>query len=165
MAVVMGVMAVAARLVRRRQGVGAGPLRGRVPDGPTARRASLTGRSRRARPEAPFEVVFRRPLAKGANLTLVEAAGKQYLLGVTEQSITLLTELPGTTMGGEAGTGPLPGQDIASVTPLPVRAGTTDEWGQAGRTPVPSAAAATPGQPATAWKLAVDSLRERTVRR
>jgi len=44
----------------------------------------------------PVEVLFRRSLAKGANLTLVKAGGKQYLLGVTEQSVNLLTELTPT---------------------------------------------------------------------
>src|ERR1700691_3191013 len=127
MAVVMAVMAVAARLVRRRQGGSrsgrAGYERtGHAPTGPGATgsgvRARFSGasgrdgpgsgregpsfglgglwggaKSRRARSVPPFQIVYRRPLAKGAWLTLVETTDKSFLVGVTEQSVTLLTEL------------------------------------------------------------------------
>ena len=117
MAVVMAVMGLAARFVRRRQeaGLGGGGFRwqaraGRGPWHRSSGRGAAGGpntsgpswgaswgapRPRRARPIPPVEVVYRRALAKGAAVAVVEATGKQFLLGVTEQSITLLAELSG----------------------------------------------------------------------
>jgi hypothetical protein len=173
MAVVMCVMAVAARLVRRRQGAGGGRAMGGayVKAGGGAYGKAAGGRSanraRRARPDVPVEIVYRRSLAKGANLTLVEAGGKRYLLGVTEQAVNVLAEVtaPAPPEGAAAevlgtnGTGAYraPVVDLALATE-DLRQGT-------GWTPGPLAGATAQGQPATAWKLAIESLRERTVRR
>jgi hypothetical protein len=177
MAVVMAVMAVAARLLRRHQGMVPGPRNARgaavMGSGPgpgTGLGGLLSGgKSRRARPSPPIEVLYRRSLARGASITLVQAAGKTFLVGVTEQSVTLLTELtPGTTAGaaipalqtgaGNAGAG-IAGAEAPN--PLP----DLDEWPRTGRTPVCLQGAAATGRPENAWKLALDSLRERTVRR
>ena len=211
MAVVMAVMGLAARLVRRRQeaGLGGGGFRGRragkglgrglgaggAASGPNTLGAKLGGvlgapRPRRARPVPPVEVVYRRALAKGAAVAVVEATGKQFLLGVTEQSITLLAELssPGNaapldahaaaptnvatpTSGPAPSAGPAPTSGAQAGT----RAGGAqvsdleiwdefDDWQQADRMPAsPPDAASSERQ--NAWKLTLDSLRERTIRR
>lgn len=169
MAVVMLVMGVAARLVRRRQGLGG--ARAAADSGRRAGpgRATWSARgARRARPVPPVEVLFRRSLAKGANLTLVKAGDKQYLLGVTEQSVNLLTEIEMTpepsgpaTAGLDQPGPPGSGTDLSGLDGLE----DIDQWRKTGRTPVSLDRAATPGQPETAWKLAIHSLRERTVRR
>jgi hypothetical protein len=157
MAAVMAVMALAARLVRRRQGVG--PLL------PTRRAVSGrdsgpgAARSRKARAEPPVEVLYRRALAKGAAVSLVQATGRMFLLGVTEQSVTLLAELPGPGTSGEA-VGPGPETVGGSVQLLDV-----DEWQQSGRMPFCERGPAGAETSDKAWKLALDSLRERTVRR
>jgi flagellar protein FliO/FliZ len=163
MAVVMAVMALAARLVRRRQGTVAGPrnVTGRGGRGNTANGiGAMFGRakSRQARPEPLVDVVFRRPLAKGAWVTLVEACGKRFLVGVTEQSVTLLAELP--PVGA-----PLdePGAALAGHSGQDIRI--DDDWLKTGRMPASLEGATTDGRSDNAWKLALDSLRERTVRR
>jgi len=157
MAVVMAVMGLAARLVRRRQG--AGPL---LP----ARQTSAAGRgsrpdrarSRKPRPAAPVEVIYRRPLSKGAAVSVVEATGRTFLLGVTEHSVTLLAELAGPA---EAGATAVPEQGAVGTVHL----GDGDEWQQAGRMPVREGGPAGAETSDNAWKLTLDSLRERTVRR
>ena len=162
MGAVMAVMGLAARLLRRRQGVG--PL---LPArrGPVAARAGHPGRSRSRKPRAaaPLEVLYRRSLSKTAAVSLVEATGRTFLLGVTDHSVTLLAELrdpdaPGATVTPAHGR-PAYG-DAASV-----QLTDEDDWQQTGRMPgcdkVPAGADASD----TAWKLALDSLRERTVRR
>ncbi len=198
MAVVMVVMGLAARLLRRRAN-GGWP------------RGTLLGRASRATgPQGPqLEVVHRRPLAKGSSVALVNAAGRSYLLGVTERSVTLLASLPGPAgpQGAPGGQG-APGRSVSPVRTGNPASGPTAELGGrggklAGRTgdltaapgdlPGPAGdllgpaldlpgplghedgrkpsslaalrpATAGQGQP-NAWKLAIDSLRERTVRR
>ena len=106
MGAVMAVMGLAARFVRRRQG--SGPLlAGRR--APATAPAGRPGRARprRSRPVAPLEILYRRPLSKGAAVSLVEAAGRTFLLGVTDHSVTVLAELPdGPAATGPAATGP-----------------------------------------------------------
>jgi hypothetical protein len=153
-------------------------------------------RPRRARPVPPVEVVYRRALAKGAAVAVVEATGKQFLLGVTEQSITLLAELtgPGNAAPLDAYTaaptnvatpssGPAPGSGpTPTSSPAPTsgaQAGTRadgaqvsdleiwdefDDWQQADRMPASSPDASS-SERQNAWKLTLDSLRERTIRR
>lgn len=164
MAVVMIVMGVAARVVRRRQGLSGDQF----PNGgkPGGSRSPWPRRGKEPiKPPPAVDVLSRRSLAKGANLVLVRAGGKQYLLGVTEQSVNLLFEV---------------GDDQASPAALPTSSRRRlDAPGEVtrpsssiadlrflepGRTPAPLGPATPPGQPATAWKLAIDSLRERTVR-
>jgi flagellar biogenesis protein FliO len=131
MAVVMGVMWGAAQLLKRRQGKFA-----QVPGTGAGRKAA-----RRPKQEAPFDIVYRKPLGKGACVALVEAPGRRLLIGVTEQSVTLLGELPS--------------QRVPDFS-----AGAEEPIGGAGMAALDGA-----DRPDTAWKLVLDSLRERTVRR
>lgn len=179
--------------------------------GPNTLGAKLGGllgapRPRRARPIPPVEVVYRRALAKGASVAVVEATGKQFLLGVTEQSITLLAELPSVAdgMALEADVpaptyrpAPTSGSTGASSPAFPQVGGSNgrrshggrshkdtradtgasgaqvgelevwdelDDLQQADRMPAsPTDAASLERQ--NAWKLTLDSLRERTIRR
>ncbi|HMK96749.1 MAG TPA: flagellar biosynthetic protein FliO [Acidimicrobiales bacterium] len=202
MAVVMAVMGLAARFLRRRQGMGPlpratqAPRRGRqgqggaiasgagqsgqggldqvgtVEDGlagagqGTASSSSSRPRfwdggwSRRNRPAPLIEVPFRRSLAKGSCLAVVEAGGKRFLVGVTEQSVTLLADLPGQP---EASV-PAPTVDLAATATEEVAAAPDGAQQEAGRMPT-SPESATDQRSDSAWKLAIDSLRERTVRR
>jgi len=191
MTVVMGVMALAAKFVRWRQGLAPGPRpvgsrrAGGAGGAGTAggSLANLRGgpKPRRARPETPVHVVYRRALAKGAWVTLVEAAGKSFLVGVTEQSVTLLAELPmamspgvastGVASTGVASTG-LASTGVASTgVAWPEAIGLAPAGGcehddlQVGGMPAFLDDAASGGRPDSAWKLTLDSLRERTVRR
>jgi hypothetical protein len=220
MAVVMAVMGLAARFVRRRQegGLGGGGLSGRRTGrggpvvtgragsgGPSTLATKLQSvlgapKPRRARPVPPFEVVYRRALSKGAAVAVIEATGKQFLLGITEQSITLLTELPGATgptpldaepttsmstatspaAATSPGAGaPAPGPGSGPAPRSGTRSGTGggasqvrdleiwdefDDWQQADRMPASPPDAATLERQ-NAWKLTLDSLRERTIRR
>ncbi|HET9061151.1 MAG TPA: flagellar biosynthetic protein FliO [Acidimicrobiales bacterium] len=131
MAVVMGVMWGAAQLLKRRQGKFA-----QVPSMGAGRKSP-----RRPKQEAPFDIVYRKPLGKGACVALVEAPGRRLLIGVTEQSVTLLGELPSQRV-----------PDLSAVAEEPI--------GDAGMAALDGA-----DRPDTAWKLVLDSLRERTVRR
>jgi hypothetical protein len=154
MGVVMGVMALAARMVRRRQG-GARPGR-RAGAGRRSAGTGLwagAGAARRQRPKPPFTVLHRQALAKGAWVAMVESEGKHLLLGVTERSVNVLSE-----------TAPAAGHGPGALTPA-AAAGIGDGWTGTGRTPVSLEAAPGDGEPTTAWKLSLDSLRERTVRR
>jgi hypothetical protein len=160
MAVVMAVMAGAAHLVRRRQGLSGG-LTAAKAGRPGGRHAGAASRARRGRPEPACEIVFRRPLSKGASIAVVQAGGSQYLLGVTDRSVNLLAEVPLAAPAGTDGAE----APLATLTALPARRTGTDNWDGTGRTPAPMAAPEGDGLPATAWKLAIDSLRERTVRR
>jgi flagellar protein FliO/FliZ len=131
MAVVMGVMWAAAQLLKRRQGKFS-----QLPTMGGGRKAP-----RRPRQEAPFDIVYRKPLGKGACVALVEAPGRRILLGVTEQSVTLLAELPSQRV-----------PDLSAVAEEPT--------GDAGMATLDGS-----DRPDNAWKLVLDSLRERTVRR
>jgi flagellar protein FliO/FliZ len=170
MAVVMGVMGLAARLLRRRQGFGPPPRAGAGQGGHATTGAGTTGtgmkglagraRARRARPEPLIDVLYRRSLAKGAWVTLVDSGGKRLLIGVTEQSVNLLAELP-------PGPG-TPGAGHASASGVAEDGAPAEEeeiWLKTGRMPVSSQDAGSAERPDNAWKLALDSLRERTVRR
>jgi hypothetical protein len=181
MAVVMGVMAIAARLLRRNQGSIAGPgRRGRramgmgIGAGPGGLPGS--GRSRQARPAPLVDVVYRRSLARGASVTVVQAGGQTFLVGVTEQNVTMLAELSPAPAIGASPAGPQ-----AAANGIPANASAQrgpakptgeqgpvddfDEWQGTGGTPVLLTDAANTRRPDNAWKLALDSLRERTVRR
>ena len=181
MAVVMGVMAIAARLLRRNQGSIAGTGRGGrraigmgIGAGPGGLLGS--GRSRQARPVPPVEVVYRRSLARGASVTVVQAGGQTFLVGVTEQTVTMLAELSplpaigASPAGSQAPANSIPAnggaqRGLGNRTGDPSPMGDFDEWQGTGGTPVLLTDAATTRRPDNAWKLALDSLRERTVRR
>ena len=78
---------------------------------------------------------------------------------MTDHSITLLAELAGETSPG-----------VSSGTEQRTAGGSVDlaeldEWQQSGRMPVCERGPAPAETSDKAWKLALDSLRERTVRR
>jgi len=167
MVAVMAVMGIAARVVRRRQGAGPiVPTRSRSGPGLAGRPGRARARKTRAAP--PLEVLYRRPLSKGAAVSLVEATGRTFLLGVTDHSVTLLAELAGPA---PAGAPPVPGQlapgQLApgQQTGPPLNLTDEDEWQQTGRTPGCERGPAGAETSDNAWKLALDSLRERTVRK
>ncbi|MGC8626004.1 MAG: FliO/MopB family protein [Acidimicrobiales bacterium] len=146
MAVVMGVMGLAAHMLRRRANKGSLPGNGMFALLPRAPRTKKLN-------DPELDVVYRRPLSKGTSVALVKADGKRYLLGVSERAVTLLARLPDQPP-------PQPKENLPIVL---TKLGNEDD-----RTS-PSLAALHPaargeGQP-NAWKLALDSLRERTVRR
>jgi len=103
------------------------------------RRSGVTGTvgigARGGRRKAPVEVLARHGLSRGASVTVVRLGGRGLVLGVTDQHVTLLTEIdpaeldaaPDEQPAGPAGPGIGPGT-------LP-------------------------------WKVALEQLRDRTVRR
>lgn len=158
MAVVMGVMALAARFVRRRQGAATGLAQ---PKRQQRRKGGLSGgiagllspKPRSARPSPSLQVLQRQALTKNTSVSLLEVDGKRLLVGVTEQSVTLLAQLSAPAAS------PSPEVDLqADLVDLENLLGE-------GRTPAPIARSEAPAAMENAWKLALDSLRERTVRR
>lgn len=170
MGIVMAVLGLAARYARRRQGFaarrranarrlpGSNAASKRAPR-PARTTMGFFGRPRGAAGEPPAEVLHRLPLTKGTWAVVLAAGGKTLLVGVTEQRVEILAELPSAldndlVLQPEAGT---------------VDRTTKDTWSP--RRSVPDPLPTTPTvppteeRPATAWKLAIDSLRERTVRR
>jgi flagellar biogenesis protein FliO len=115
MAVVLGLMFLAARALRGKTGP-LGARRGRV---------------------APIEVLARQGLGRQASVTLVRSGGKVLLLGVTEASINLLTEVD---------------PDLVDI-----------DGPEADRTALPGDGPV--GQTSWTWKAMIDAARERTVRR
>ena len=86
LAVVLALMYIAARLLNRTHGsVRSAPRRHR----PGSRAAGTAAPPRRV----DLEVVGHRPLGKGASVALVRAADRTWLVGVTDTSVRLLSEL------------------------------------------------------------------------
>jgi flagellar biogenesis protein FliO len=136
MAAVMAVMGLAARLLRRRAGGGPGILGG-------------VAKAQKSRPQA-VEVLCRRSLTKGASVAVVQAAGKTLVLGVTEHSVSLLVDTSHEAARNAPEEQPL----LLDSIDIPRTGG------------MPALKSAdTAALPANAWKLTLDSLRERTVRR
>jgi hypothetical protein len=170
MGIVMAVMGLAARYARRRQGFagrrranarklpGSNAASKRAPR-PARTTMSFFGRPRGTAGEAPAEVLHRLALTKGTWAVVLAAGGKTLLVGVTDQRVELLAELPSAldndlVLQSEAGT--------ADST-------TKHNWSPSSSIVDPvlttSTVPPTEERPASAWKLAIDSLRERTVRR
>lgn len=99
LAVVLALMYVAARLLARSKGVSSGrprPLRPKRRPLLSAVAGSVTTpkRGRRQPPEDPqLEVLARRPLGKTASVSLVRVADKMLLIGVTDSTVQLLSEI------------------------------------------------------------------------
>ena len=93
------------------------------------------GRRGGRRRPAPVEVVARHGLSRGASLAVVRLGGRALVLGVTEHRVSLLTEV-----------------DPAELDSVPddIAAGPAGPGTGAGVLP---------------WKVALEQLRERTVRR
>jgi len=162
MAVVMAVMALAARVVRHRQAPAPGVSRRKAPDAAPGGRGGIFGRgtARKPRPLPPVEVAYRRALTKGAWVTVVDVGDRRFLVGATEHSVSLLTELR---------TDQTPGDVPSAITGLDgpaLGAGQGfEDWPQTSRMPVCLESAPSGGHSDPAWKLTLESLRERTVRR
>jgi flagellar protein FliO/FliZ len=103
-----------------------------------------SGGRRNAGPRQTVDVLARRVLTRNASVAVVRAGGKTLVLGVTDQQVTMLTE--GAVGGDGDGDGEPIVYEEAQWTELPVAAGV----GARGGSP---------------WKMALESLRERTVRR
>ena len=112
MAVVLGVMVLAAKVARNRN----------------------FGGVRKSR-SVQIEVLARQPFGKSASVAVVTAGGKTLVLGVTDQSVTVLAE--------------------ADPSAIEIEAGPEAQW------TAPSGGSVRPGQ---TWKVWIDQLRERTLR-
>jgi flagellar protein FliO/FliZ len=136
--VVLAVMAGAAAVLRRSGVVGTAP-------------AGRRGMRRRG---VPVEVITRHGLSRTSSLAVVRLGGRVLVLGVTEHQVTLLTEV-----------------DPAELDAPPEPDDAPGGWGvsprQGRREPPTTAGPAGPGMGAGAlpWKVALEQLRERTVRR
>ena len=108
------------------------------------RRSGVTGTvgtgARGGRRKAPVEVLARHGLSRGASVTVVRLGGRGLVLGVTDQHVTLLTEI-----------------DPAELDAPP---DANDAGSSAAGTAGPGI-----GSGALPWKVALEQLRERTVRR
>ena len=122
MVVVLGLLALAARVMRRRNGMG----------------GSVAGR-RTTRTQ--IEIVARQQLSRGSSLTVVRTGDRVLVLGVTDSSVTLLRD----------------GEAPAELT-APIDDPTTG-------TRSPRTAITGTGRRTPPWMSALETLRERTVRR
>jgi flagellar biogenesis protein FliO len=138
MGVVMALMAVAARVLRRR--------------------ADGAGRSRRRRGDA-VELVARRSLSKGASVAVVRTGGKTLVLGVTDHNVSLLATNDAIDISPEAAASPGYDNPLAGLAPSAPRAGRMPALAGALRS------AQVADRNRQAWKLSIESLRERTLRR
>lgn len=158
LAIVLALMYIAARLMRRTHGGaalrvvgGSRPagvpglarlaavkgLRGARPVAGRTAKAGRTDRASRRRPR--LEVLARQPLGKATSVAVVRVADRTLLLGVSDSSVQLLTELDAAAFADGL---------TAVSTPAP-----------------PQAAAVNEDAGSVARVSVLDSLRERTVRR
>lgn len=99
--------------------------------------AAPVGRRGTRRRSLPLEVVARHGLSRGSSLAVVRLGERALVLGVTEHQVTLLTEVD----PAEFDTTPDPDQPFAAPAGPGIGPGTLP------------------------WKVALEQLRERTVRR
>jgi flagellar biogenesis protein FliO len=138
-------LAISMAVVMAVMGGAARLLRRRSGGGP--RGGAARGQKSRSQ---PVEVLYRRSLSKGTAVVLVQAGDKKLLLGVTERAVALLADLHSEPAR-------------PALEDLPVVLDNPDDSQRTGRKPVLQGAV--PALSDNAWKLALDSLRERTVRR
>jgi flagellar biogenesis protein FliO len=159
MGIVVGLMLVAAKVLRRAQSWAAGSAA-------TGRPARAPGRARRRGrvTTTPIAISTVAPLARGASVAVVRAAGRELVLGVTETSVTLLHSSPATD----------PATDLDAERPAgPDGLLDIDLDLLEGQTPPPRAAriaalgSDTPDRGAgmPAWTDALETLRAMTARR
>ena len=144
MTVVIALMLLAARILRR-----------------TAGGMGMSGRGKERR--TPIDVQTLQPLTKTAHVAVVRAAGRELVLGITDQQVTLLhsgieprdslVDLDLDTADTSETT-----TDDERITPLDVTST------RARIAPVPAEDATAPSA-LTAWTDALETLREKTVRR
>ena len=103
------------------------------------RRSGVAGTAvsgrRGTRRKAPVEVIARHGLSRGASVTVVRLGGRALVLGVTEHQVSLLTEIDPAELDAP------PDEDVAGTAGPGIGSG------------------------ALPWKVALEHLRERTVRR
>lgn len=99
--------------------------------------AASVGRRGMRRRSLPLEVIARHGLSRNSSLAIVRLGERALVLGVTEHQITLLTELDPAELDAT----PDPDQQFAGPAGPGMGAGTLP------------------------WKVAIEQLRERTVRR
>lgn len=141
MGVVIGLMLLAARVLRRSGGRLGLPG---LPGAPRGRRAPIT-------------VTSVQPLTRGAHVAIVRAGGRELVLGVTEAQVTLLHSSieprdaidPRDDVDDDV-TGMTTNDDVASARTAHATAGDSDAELVSGL---------------SAWTDALESLREKTVRR
>ena len=113
------------------------------------RRSGVTGTAatgrRGVKRTAPVEVIARRGLSRGASLIVVRLGGRALVLGVTEQQVSLLSEIDPVELDAPAD---------------PVHPGSGDAGSSSAGTAGPGI-----GFGSLPWKVALEQLRERTVRR
>jgi flagellar biogenesis protein FliO len=151
MGVVLGLMLLAARLLRRAQGM--------------ARTAGsgAGGRRGRARTVTPLAVTGVAPLGRGASVALVRAAGHDLVLGVTEQQVTLLHRIPVELLEApEDTTGPQGAGSRGATSSIELDLDLPEATARiaVAAAEQPAVAAGTP-----AWTDALETLRAMTVRR
>jgi len=123
--VVLGIIALVARLLRGRAGLAMG-----------------------ARRQGALSVLHRQSLGKGSGVAIVRAAGRVYLLGITQQSVRRIDEL-------DAGELELAVGDPAAAADVNL------DGGNGLATAYPT----TKQRPTTTWTSTIEQLRELTVRR
>ena len=128
MVVVLGLLALAARFMKRRNGMGGGS----------------TGAGRRTT-RTQIEIVARQQLSRGSSLTVVRTGDRVLVLGVTDTSVTLLRD------------GEVPAELDAPLSE-PTAAPSAEP--RSPRTAITGTGRRTPP-----WMSAVETMRERTVRR
>jgi flagellar biosynthetic protein FliO len=96
---------------------------------------AMAGKRGTRRRTAPVEVIARHGLSRGASVTVVRLGGRALVLGVTEHQVSLLTEIDPAEL---------------DAPPDEADAGTAGPGIGSGSLP---------------WKVALEQLRERTVRR
>lgn len=116
--------------------------------GRVMRNRGLTGRSRKC--DTELEVLDRKNLSKTSSLALVRVGDRTLLIGVTEHGISNLTEIEQHAIELA-----LVDEEVGTNGPVPLGAPVD----------LPSLSAASATQSGTAWKMLVDQLREKTVRR
>lgn len=141
--VVVCLMLIAAKVLRR--------VSDRLP--------SVTGGSR-SRTVTPIDVSVVRQITRAASVAVVRVAGREMILGVTDHEVTLL----------HSGIEPKAALEAAADTAL--GGGSTTTTTSTPQTPDAARIAASghprrpePATPLSAWTDALESLRERTVRR
>jgi flagellar biogenesis protein FliO len=154
LAVVIGLMILLARVLKRR-GI------------------DLTAGARRATgTRLHVDVLARRALTRNASVAVVRAGNKTLVLGVTDERVTLLSDATDDPVATAAVTTNAVATNTVTTkpdgAPSPTRSaggrlGAPVDLSEAHRTELPHAADDVPGSPA--WKMALDSLRERTVRK
>ena len=140
LAIVLALMYIAARLLQRtRGGAPVRPKSGRFAALASSVKKTKVGR-RAARRRAQLDVVARQPLGKSASVAVVRVGDRTMLIGVTDASVQLLSEVDAALF-----------DEAESATELAELAGAT--------------AAAAPALAARTTVSVMDLLRERTVRR